>query len=117
MSLFRIASVVALLGLLFAAAPATLAARPLGGDTGHAAFEEQNKALVTRIYTDVLNQDDADLANELFSGDLVQHDARAGGGPAGQLALFAILKANTPGVVGTIKHIAADGDLVAVHWQ
>ncbi|MEA2642738.1 MAG: hypothetical protein QOF51_4132 [Chloroflexota bacterium] len=112
--------VLLLLGLLCAAAPAA-AMPPLGQDAeeagDQAGLEEQHKALVTRVYAAVLNQDDTLLATELFADDLVQHDARAGGGEAGQFALFASLKASTPGVVATIKHIAADGDLVAVHWQ
>jgi predicted SnoaL-like aldol condensation-catalyzing enzyme len=80
-------------------------------------LEQQNKEAVMRIYDEVLNQDNTDAAGELFSDDLVQHDPGFGGGPAGQLALFQALKGDTPGLVGTVKHIAADGDLVAVHWQ
>jgi len=92
--------------------------RGVGQARDQAALEEQNKALVTRVYDEVLNHDNTDLADELFSDDLlVQHDARTDNGVAAQLAVFATFKATTPGVVATIKHIAAGGDLVAVHWQ
>src|SRR5579884_1160247 len=111
---------VVLLAFLIVAAPPALAAgraSQSSAQVDEATLEDQNKALVTRIYAEVFNQDNTDTATALFSTDLVQHDQGAGDGPAGQLALFDNLRSNMPGVVATIKHIAADGDLVAVHWQ
>jgi predicted SnoaL-like aldol condensation-catalyzing enzyme len=107
-----------LVGTLFAAAtPVTLMAAPAGQAANQSALEAQNKALVLPIYTEILNQGNTDLANGLFSNYLIQHDPRGGEGGAGQLALFDSLRTATPGLVATVKHAAADGDLVAVHWQ
>ena len=105
---------------LIAGAPASLAAGHTAqspSQLDEAGLEQQNKTIVTRIYDEVLNQDNTATAYALFSTELLQHDQGAGDGPDGQLALFDNLRSNIPGVVATIKHIAADGDLVAVHWQ
>jgi predicted SnoaL-like aldol condensation-catalyzing enzyme len=106
--------------MLVAAAPTTFAAERASqssNEVDEAALEQQNRAIITRIYDEVFNQDNTATAYTLFSTDLVQHDQGAGDGPDGQLALFDNLKSNIPGVVATIKHMAADNDLVAVHWQ
>jgi predicted SnoaL-like aldol condensation-catalyzing enzyme len=96
-----------------AAAPAATAPQ----SSSQATSEEQNKAIVLRVYTEVLGQNKTDLVKELFSADYVQHDSTVPSGPEGQIKLFENLKAKTPGLVATVKHIAADGDLVAVHWH
>jgi predicted SnoaL-like aldol condensation-catalyzing enzyme len=103
--------------VLAAAAPVTLMAAPASQASDQAALEEQNKALILPIYDEILNQGNTDLASGLFSDYLTQHDPRGGEGGAGQLALFDSLKSVTPGLVATVKHVAADRDLVAVHWQ
>ena len=81
------------------------------------ALELQNKELVRRFYTEVIGQNKADLVSELFATDYIQHDATVASGPAGQITLVENLKTKIPGLVATIKHIGADGDYVAVHWQ
>jgi predicted SnoaL-like aldol condensation-catalyzing enzyme len=106
--------------LLFAAVPQAFAAGGFSQSSGpvdEAAVENQNRAIVRRIYDEVFNQDNAATAYALFATNLVQHDEGALDGPDGQLALFDNLRSNIPGVVATIKHIAAENDLVAVHWQ
>ena len=47
--------------------------------------------------------------------DATSHGAKAG--PGGLLDEFAAAHQRVPGAHAVIKHIAADGDLVAVHWQ
>lgn len=81
------------------------------------ALESQNKELVRRFYTEVIGQNKTDLIAELFAADYIQHDSTVPSGPAGQITLVENLKTKTPGLVATIKHIGADGDYVAVHWQ
>jgi predicted SnoaL-like aldol condensation-catalyzing enzyme len=81
------------------------------------ALESQNKELVRRIYTEVIGQNKTDLVSELFAADYIQHDSTVPSGPAGQITLVENLKTKIPGLVATIKHIGADGDYVAVHWQ
>jgi predicted SnoaL-like aldol condensation-catalyzing enzyme len=68
------------------------------------ASEEQNKALVLRLYSEAFNQDKTDVVREL-------------GGADGQVKQFQDLKAKIAGAVATVKRTAADRDLVAVHWH
>jgi len=75
-----------------------------------AASEEPNKALVLRLYSEAFNQNKTDVVKELVGTDLP-------GGADGQVKQFQDLKAKIPGAVATVKHTAADRDLVAVHWH
>jgi len=81
------------------------------------ASEEQNKALVLRLYSEAFNQDKTDVVRELVGADYVQHDKSVPGGADGQVKQFQDLKAKIPGAVATVKRTAADRDLVAVHWH
>jgi predicted SnoaL-like aldol condensation-catalyzing enzyme len=82
-----------------------------------AALEERNRALVLRLYSEAFNQNKTDVVKELTGTDYVQHDKSVPGGADGQVKQFQNLKAKIPGAVATVKHVAADGDLVAVHWH
>jgi predicted SnoaL-like aldol condensation-catalyzing enzyme len=93
--------------------PATAAT----ADGSSSASEEQNKALVLRLYSEAFNQDKTDVVRELVGADYVQHDNSVSGGADGQVKQFADLKAKIPGAVATVKRTAADRDLVAVHWH
>jgi predicted SnoaL-like aldol condensation-catalyzing enzyme len=85
--------------------------------TNTASSELQNKELVKRIYTEVIDQDNKALASELFAADYDPHDSTVPTGPDGEVALVQNLKKQIPGVVATIKHIGAEGDFVLVHWH
>jgi predicted SnoaL-like aldol condensation-catalyzing enzyme len=74
------------------------------------ASEEQNTALVLRLYSEAFNQDKTDVVRELVGADVP-------GGADGQVKQFQDLKAKIPGAVATVKRTAADRDLVAVHWH
>jgi predicted SnoaL-like aldol condensation-catalyzing enzyme len=88
-----------------AAPPATSAAAgPSSGSASASASEERNKALVVRLFAEGFNQNKTDVVQELAGVD----------GPAKR---FTDVKAKMPGAVATVKHVAADGDLVAVHWH
>jgi predicted SnoaL-like aldol condensation-catalyzing enzyme len=95
--------------------PATAAGSSSAGSSS--ASEEQNKALVLRLYSEAFNQDKADVVRELVGADYVQHDQSVPGGADGQVTQFQDLKAKIPGAVATVKRAAADRDLVAVHWH
>jgi predicted SnoaL-like aldol condensation-catalyzing enzyme len=82
-----------------------------------AASEERNKALVLRLYSEAFNQNKTDVVKELVGTGYVQHDKSVPGGADGQVKQFQSLKAKIPGAVATVKRVAADGDLVAVHWH
>ena len=79
--------------------------------------ESQNKKLVTRFYTEVIDQDNTGLASELFAANCIQHGSAVPNGPDGAVALVQDLKKQIPGVVATVKHIGAKGDYVLVHWH
>jgi predicted SnoaL-like aldol condensation-catalyzing enzyme len=81
------------------------------------ASEAQNKTLVLRLYSEAFNQNKTDVLRELIGSDYVQHDKSVPGGADGQAKQFQDLKAKIPGAVATVKHAAADRDLVAVHWH
>lgn len=87
------------------------------GDTANAALEEQNKALVLRLYSEVFATGDQAVAAEIVSPDAVEHSKTEGKGVEGQLAIFNELKSRIPNVAATVKHAGADGDFVAVQWH
>jgi predicted SnoaL-like aldol condensation-catalyzing enzyme len=87
------------------------------GGPGTAAQEKQNIELVRRFYTEVIGQNNTGVVAELFASDYIQHDSSVANGPDGQIQLVENLRTKTPGLVATIKHIAADGDYVVVHWH
>lgn len=90
---------------------------PAAAAGSSSASEEQNKALVLRLYSEAFNQDKTDVVRELVGADYVQHDKSVPGGADGQVKQFQDLKAKIPGAVATVKRTAADRDLVAVHWH
>ncbi|MFF5364450.1 ester cyclase [Streptomyces scabiei] len=95
------------------AAPSTTSAAARASS----ASEEKNKELVLRLYSEAFNKDKTDVVKELVATDYVQHDKAVPGGAEGQVKQFKDVKAKIPGAVATVKHVAADGDLVAVHWH
>jgi predicted SnoaL-like aldol condensation-catalyzing enzyme len=88
-----------------------------GAAGASSASEEQNKALVLRLYAEAFNQDKTGVVNELVGPGYVQHDKSLPAGADGQVKQFQDLKAKIPGAVATVKRTAADHDLVAVHWH
>jgi predicted SnoaL-like aldol condensation-catalyzing enzyme len=80
------------------------------------ACETNNKTLVMRIYTELMNKNQANLVEELFDSKLVIHSATHKGFE-GEKAFLHTLKTNNPSYIATVKHIAAEGNYVAVHWH
>ena len=81
------------------------------------ASETRNKALVLRLYAEGFNKNKTDVVKELVGTEFVQHDKSLPGQEDGQVQQFKNIKAKIPDAVATVKHVAADGDLVAVHWH
>lgn len=79
--------------------------------------ETQNKTVVLKIYTDVINKKQVDLIDSLFDTTVILHITGANNGPTGEASHLQTLQNNNPAYVATVKHIAADGDYVAVHWH
>jgi predicted SnoaL-like aldol condensation-catalyzing enzyme len=79
--------------------------------------ESQNKTLVLKIYSEVINKKQVDLLESLFDTNVTLHITGANSGSTGEASHLQTLKNNNPAYVATVKHIGADGDYVAVHWH
>jgi predicted SnoaL-like aldol condensation-catalyzing enzyme len=102
----RVAYVLALVPLLFAA-PAAIAA--------DAQQMEHNKKVVLDFYDKAINQKDFDAAKVHFGSKYIQHNPRAADGPEGLKGFINFLKAKFPHYKSTFKRVFADGDYVIVH--
>jgi len=75
------------------------------------------RTLLTQTFADPDGTSSRELAARLVSPTAVAHGAGTAAGPEGLLAQFAADRIRVPGAHAVIEHVAADGDLVAVHWQ
>jgi predicted SnoaL-like aldol condensation-catalyzing enzyme len=74
-----------------------------------------NKAVLQRIFDEVINRKDLELADELYAADHELHpDAGVGSGPEGMKQAFAGLHEEFPDINAEIESIVAEGDMVAV---
>jgi predicted SnoaL-like aldol condensation-catalyzing enzyme len=101
-------------------APTTAASTAPGGSAASTA-EQANETLVTELiaeaFPDPDSPDAAAAAQAAVAPDAVAHGTGLTAGPDGLLAQFRADHARVSGAQAVIKHQAADGDLVAVHWQ
>jgi predicted SnoaL-like aldol condensation-catalyzing enzyme len=79
--------------------------------------EEQNRAIMLQVYDEAFGQGKTEVVNELFSESYIQHNPMVQNGPEGLIGYIEMLKSLSPAPVLTVKHILADGDLVALHWH
>ena len=80
---------------------------------------EANKALVRRFYEEVWGSGNYDVADEVFAGDYVRHDLRAGEpepGPEGQKQVAAAFREAFPDLSWSVDFVLADGDFVVGRW-
>ena len=78
---------------------------------------EANKALMRRIYDEVMSQGNIDLTDEFFSEDFVEHEGFPGlptEGPEAPKAGFAMLRAAFPDLQVTPDEMIGEGDKVSV---
>jgi predicted SnoaL-like aldol condensation-catalyzing enzyme len=75
------------------------------------------RTLITATFADPDSASSRQLAARSVSPSAVAHGAGTTAGPEGLLAQFSADRTRVPGAHAVIKRIAADGDLVAVHWQ
>ncbi len=73
--------------------------------------------LVLKIYTEAMNKNQSDIIETLFDTNVALHITGANNGSTAEIAHLQALKTNNPAYIATVKHIAADGDYVAVHWH
>jgi predicted ester cyclase len=77
---------------------------------------EQNKAVVMRVYDELLNQDNRSIIDEIYAADLIMHDPFMGtaNGVDAFRQLLGMFDAAFPGHRVKVHHILAEGDLVSV---
>ena len=76
----------------------------------------ENKAVLRRIFAEVINEKNLDLADELYSEEHELHPESpgVGRGPQGMKRAFAGLHEEFPDVRVEIESMVAEGDIVAV---
>ena len=76
---------------------------------------ERGKAVYTRMVTEVVNQGNMDVVDELFHPDYVDHSAPPGSPPGleGVKAIFQMFRSAFPDVKFTIQDMVGEGDIVA----
>ncbi|MGG7450508.1 nuclear transport factor 2 family protein [Plantibacter auratus] len=91
------------------------------GDRSDSKTEQKNLAAVLKLYTDAFPDPASSKAvattDKLVAADAVAHGSGQKSGPSGVLAEFTADRTRVPGAQAVVKHTAADGDLVAVHYQ
>ncbi len=78
-------------------------------------IEENNKQIVIEFYNAALNEKNWEKTKSFIGNRYVQHNLSASDGPEGLKAHIEFLKRDFPNNHGEIKHVLADGDLVALH--
>ncbi|KQM15949.1 hypothetical protein ASF83_08515 [Plantibacter sp. Leaf171] len=91
------------------------------GDRADSKTEQKNLAAVLKLYTDAFPDPTSSqaqaTADKLVAADAVAHGSGQKAGPGGLLSEFTADRGRVPGAQAVVKHTAADGDLVAVHYQ
>jgi steroid delta-isomerase-like uncharacterized protein len=77
---------------------------------------EQNKAIIMRIYDELLNQEKKSIIDEIYAADVIVHDPFMGTvtGRDAFRQLLGMFDAAFPGHRAQVHHILAEGNLVAV---
>lgn len=75
----------------------------------------RNKQVVTRLFEDGFNRNDAAAVDGLVSADYV--DASGERGPAALRQVMTRLRAAFPDIHYTIESVVAEGDDVAIRWH
>jgi len=105
-------------------ASTVVAAAPAGdggttADRADSAAESANADAVSKLIAAAFPDPTSDAAQSAViaavAPDATSHGSKAG--PGGLLDEFVQAHARIPGAKAVVKHIGADGDLVAVHWQ
>jgi predicted SnoaL-like aldol condensation-catalyzing enzyme len=78
-------------------------------------IEERNKQIVIEFYNAALNEKNWEKTRSFIGDRYIQHNLHASDGPEGLKAHIEFLKRDFPNNRGEIKHVLADGDLVALH--
>ncbi len=106
--LARVCILVLGLGAAFAGAPARAQMDPQ---------TVANKAVVEEVVNQIINGRQVDLADQLVAADMVQHLDRPTEGLAEYKAHYNSLFKRFKDYTLDVYHVAADGDIVAVHGR
>ncbi len=81
-------------------------------------MSDQNKAIVLRIYSEILNQGNLDLAEAVLAADLVDHYPHPGIKPGRENIKQGVLarRAAFPDLHFTVDDLLADADRVIARW-
>jgi predicted SnoaL-like aldol condensation-catalyzing enzyme len=85
--------------------------------TVEAANEKTVLTLIADVFPDPSSAKSKAEAEAVIAPDAVAHGSGLTAGPSGLLDQFAAAHTRVANAQAVIKHEAADGDLVAVHWQ
>ncbi len=80
----------------------------------------ENKAVVRRLFHEVWNRGNLDVADEIFAPDYVNHTPFPGGVPPGVSGfkqLVSKLRATFAGFQMTLEDLIAEEDKVVVRWK
>lgn len=77
---------------------------------------EQNKTVISRIYTELINQEDKSVIDQVFAPDVVVHDPFMGTahGADAFRQLLGMFDAAFPGHRVTVEGMVGEGDFVSV---
>jgi len=80
---------------------------------------EENKAVIRRLFSEVLNEGDLNLVDYLMSSDYIHHDSANPDliGPNGYKELVNKYRSAFSDLKHTIKDIVAEGDKVVVRFE
>ena len=100
------------------AVPGVVAAQSTGSSQVSAMETARNKKIAVDCLNLIFNKKDIEQARtKCFGAVYIQHNPRAPDGPAAILDLFSLLSREHPDMSIEIKRVAADGDLVWVHYH
>jgi predicted SnoaL-like aldol condensation-catalyzing enzyme len=102
---------------LFTLASCTHSGAPTHHAAKQATQETANQQLVTDFYAEVFNRHNVAAAPNYLAEDYRQHNPLAATGRQAFMDFFSKFFQQNPDWHVTIKHIAADGDLVWVHYH
>jgi predicted SnoaL-like aldol condensation-catalyzing enzyme len=97
--------------------PPVVTNTPIAEPCNNVGCEANQTSVIKQIYNDIINEGNSALADSIYTESFIQHNTAIGSGVAEQIAYFDALKTNNPEHTAVIKHIASDGEYVAVHWH
>jgi predicted ester cyclase len=100
--------------IFVAAVLAMLAVTPAVGKDTHA---DRNKAVVRRVFTEILSQGKFEVASEIYAKDYVNHDAAKDLNFDESEAVDHGWRAAFPDLEFTVERELAEGDFVTVVWR